>query len=75
MTWAVDGGSIEVTVSDGGASTWPHALRPSVSTLGGRGLGIVDHLSRNWGVRVDDLGLTVWAVLPASQADRNGRAS
>lgn len=75
VTWAVDGGSIEVTVSDGGGATRPHALRPSVSTLGGRGLGIVDHLSRNWGVRVDDLGLTVWAVLPASQASRNGRAS
>jgi len=65
VTWLVDSGSIEVTVTDGGGPTRPRALRPSMSTLGGRGLGIVEHLSRTWGVRADDLGRTVWAVLPA----------
>jgi anti-sigma regulatory factor (Ser/Thr protein kinase) len=74
VTWVLDGGSIEVTVSDGGGPTRPHALRPSTSTLGGRGLGIVEHLSRTWGVRADDLGLTVWAVLAAPLTGENGRA-
>lgn len=40
---------------------------PSVSSLGGRGLGIVNRLSRRWGVRSDELGSTVWAVLTARQ--------
>ena len=66
VTWMVDGGSIEVTVSDGGSHTRPRLRHASASTLGGRGLGIVEHLSRTWGIRADDLGLTVWAVLPAT---------
>ena len=66
VTWMVDSGSIEVTVSDGGSHTRPRLRHASASTLGGRGLGIVEHLSRTWGIRADDLGLTVWAVLPAT---------
>jgi anti-sigma regulatory factor (Ser/Thr protein kinase) len=73
VTWVLDAGSIEVTVTDGGSCTRPHALRPSASTLGGRGLGIVEHLSRRWGVRTDDLGLTVWAILSAPPGQGNGR--
>ena len=37
----------------------------TVSSLGGRGLDIVDYLARTWGVRTDDGGLTVWAVMAA----------
>lgn len=71
VTWVLNDGVIEVAVSDGGAATRPHATHASVSALGGRGLGIVEHLSRAWGVRSDEHGLTVWAVLPAPH--RNGR--
>jgi anti-sigma regulatory factor (Ser/Thr protein kinase) len=69
VAWAVDDDSVEVAVSDGGSPTRPLATHASVSALGGRGLDIVDYLSRQWGVRTDDTGLTVWAVLaaPASQ--------
>jgi anti-sigma regulatory factor (Ser/Thr protein kinase) len=70
VTWALDDGAVEIAVSDGGAATRPHAAHASVSALGGRGLGIVEHLAHTWGVRSDDLGLTVWAVLPAPH--RNG---
>jgi anti-sigma regulatory factor (Ser/Thr protein kinase) len=65
VAWAVDNGAVEVAVSDGGAPTRPYPAHASVSALGGRGLDIVDYLSRTWGVRTDPDGLTVWAVLPA----------
>ena len=75
MTWVVDGGSIEVTVSDGGSPTRPRLRHASASAMGGRGLSIVEHLSRTWGIRADDLGLTVWAVLPAPPRQEVGAAS
>jgi anti-sigma regulatory factor (Ser/Thr protein kinase) len=42
LAWAVGNGSVEVAVSDGGASTRPRSAQASVSSLGGRGLDIVD---------------------------------
>ncbi len=69
LRWAVNGGSVEVAVSDGGGATMPHAGRPSLSSLGGRGLNIVAHLSLSWGVRSDEVGLTVWAILAAPRRD------
>ncbi len=76
VAWALDNDSVEVAVSDGGSPTRPQPTHASVSALGGRGLDIVDYLSRQWGVRTDDTGLTVWAVLAAPagrhRADRIG---
>jgi anti-sigma regulatory factor (Ser/Thr protein kinase) len=63
VAWAVDDGGVEVAVSDGGGPTRPRQAHASVSALGGRGLDIVEFLSRRWGVRADDAGLTVWAVV------------
>ncbi|MDA2806500.1 ATP-binding protein [Nocardiopsis suaedae] len=54
---------LEIRVRDGGASTLPRIARPSPSALGGRGLGIVEHLARRWGTEVDGSVTTVWAVL------------
>jgi anti-sigma regulatory factor (Ser/Thr protein kinase) len=65
VAWAVDDGVVEVAVSDGGAPTRPRQAHASVSSLGGRGLDIVEYLSRRWGVRSDAAGLTVWAILAA----------
>ncbi len=65
VAWAVGDGSVEVAVSDGGSATRPRPAEASLSSLGGRGLGIVDFLSRRWGVRTDDNGLTVWAIVAA----------
>jgi anti-sigma regulatory factor (Ser/Thr protein kinase) len=73
VAWTMDAGSVEIAVSDGGGPTLPHAELPSLSAIGGRGLGIVDHLSDRWGVRADSPGTTVWAVLPASCPERAGR--
>jgi anti-sigma regulatory factor (Ser/Thr protein kinase) len=65
VAWAVDGSSVEVAVSDGGSATVPHAGHPLPSSVSGRGLSIVEHLCLTWGVRADEVGLTVWAVLAA----------
>ena len=69
VAWAVDGSSVEVAVSDGGSATVPHAGHPLPSSISGRGLSIVEHLCLTWGVRADDVGLTVWAVLAAPRCD------
>ena len=65
VAWLVDQGCIEVAVRDGGGPTQPQQHYPAGSAIGGRGLGIVDRLSQDWGIRRDDSGQTVWAVLPA----------
>lgn len=65
VAWAVSGASVEVAVSDGGSPSVPHAEHPSASSVNGRGLSIVEHLCQTWGIRADEVGLTVWAVLPA----------
>jgi two-component sensor histidine kinase len=73
VTWLVDQGCVKVAVSDGGSSARPRQDFPAASALGGRGLGIVEHLSRNWGVRTDGTGQTVWAVLPAPRPAAGAR--
>lgn len=65
VAWVVDAGWLEVAVSDGGSATMPQAGHPTVASISGRGLAIVAHISQTWGVRTDDVGLTVWAILPA----------
>jgi anti-sigma regulatory factor (Ser/Thr protein kinase) len=72
VTWAVDGTSVEVAVSDGGSATVPHAGHPSPSSINGRGLSIVEHLCQAWGIRADDVGLTVWAVVSAPRHNGSG---
>jgi anti-sigma regulatory factor (Ser/Thr protein kinase) len=67
--WMVDRGSVEVAVSDGGGPTRPRQDYPPMSALGGRGLGIVERLSDDWGIRTSDAGQTVWAVLPAPRSE------
>jgi anti-sigma regulatory factor (Ser/Thr protein kinase) len=65
VSWILTATTVEVIVSDGGSATRPRASRPSLSSIDGRGLGIVEHLCTSWGVRADERGTTVWAVLPA----------
>jgi anti-sigma regulatory factor (Ser/Thr protein kinase) len=70
VAWALTKGAVEVAVSDGGSATRPRPAQPSLSSIGGRGLAIVEYLSSRWGVRTNDLGTTVWAVMPAPGEDR-----
>ncbi len=74
VAWALAAGCLEVSVSDGGSPTRPHDSHPSLSSLGGRGLGIVAHLSDSWGMRDDRTGLTVWAIMAAPPRYRSGAA-
>ncbi len=73
VAWACSESHVEISVSDGGAATEPRAGRPTLSSLGGRGLGIVEYLAVRWGVRHEDEATTVWAVLHAPQPARNGQ--
>ncbi len=78
VAWEFVDGNVEVQVSDGGAATAPRAGRATLSSLGGRGLGIVEYLAERWGVRYDEECTTVWAVVctpepaVASQNGQNG---
>jgi anti-sigma regulatory factor (Ser/Thr protein kinase) len=75
VTWGRRGDRLEVAVSDGGAMTEPRRKPGALSSLGGRGLGIVEALSEGWGVRHEDGVTTVWAVLHAPRSTRsNGSA-
>ncbi|MFC4062982.1 ATP-binding protein [Planomonospora corallina] len=63
VAWQCTDGHVEVAVSDGGSATEPRAGRAALSSLGGRGLGIVEYLAENWGVRHDGDITTVWALV------------
>ena len=62
--WRLDEGSLRLSVSDGGGKTRPELGQPTQSATGGRGLRIVERLSRCWGALRDDDGTTVWAEVP-----------
>lgn len=61
VSWALDGHGVEIAVTDGGASTRPSPMHPSLSALGGRGLAIVSTLTDDWGVSDAEDDVTVWA--------------
>ncbi|MFI0369407.1 ATP-binding protein [Actinomadura sp. 1N219] len=77
VCWLRRGDVLELEVSDGGAMTEPRRGPGTLSSLGGRGLGIVEALSEGWGVRHEDGSTTVWAVLraPRSPSGKNGQAA
>lgn len=68
LTWALGNGSVEIAVRDGGASTPPRPALPSLSSLGGRGLAVVERLACRWGISTSEAGTVVWALLPAPLA-------
>jgi anti-sigma regulatory factor (Ser/Thr protein kinase) len=63
VAWTWQGELIQLSVSDGGAMTEPRRARATLSSLGGRGLGIVETLADGWGVLHEEGGTTVWATL------------
>jgi len=70
VSWDVHDGSVEIAVTDGGGPTRPSVQTPSLSSLGGRGLGIVATITADWGVDRTRDGTTVWAVLPYERRAR-----
>jgi anti-sigma regulatory factor (Ser/Thr protein kinase) len=75
VSWSLCDESLTVSVRDGGGRTQPHAGHPSLSSLGGRGLAIVECLASTWGVRTTTGGVTVWAILPAPPCRGHGAAN
>ena len=67
VAWDVRAGAVEIEVTDGGGATRPYPAHPSLSSLGGRGLGIVTTLTSDWGVKASGRETTVWAVLPMEE--------
>ncbi len=64
VAWRIDEESVQVSVSDGGGMTVPELGEPTPGATGGRGLRIVERLSRRWGTSTGDAGTTVWAQVP-----------
>ena len=76
VAWRIDADSVQVSVSDGGGQTVPELGEPTQAATGGRGLRIVERLSRRWGTSTGDEGTTVWAevpVRPVETEDDDGR--
>jgi anti-sigma regulatory factor (Ser/Thr protein kinase) len=55
--------TVEVRVTDGGASSSPQLRHVGPESVDGRGLRIVAALASRWGVESDGLGQSVWAQL------------
>jgi anti-sigma regulatory factor (Ser/Thr protein kinase) len=68
VAWRIGEGSVRLSVSDGGGPTAPELGEPTQGATGGRGLRIVQKLSRRWGASRDEEGTTVWAEVPSGTA-------
>jgi anti-sigma regulatory factor (Ser/Thr protein kinase) len=66
VRWSVQADVLHIEITDGGASTRPHASTAALSSLGGRGLDIVRTVSSQWGVTEAGGSVTVWAEVPWS---------
>ena len=64
VRWSVQADVLHIEITDGGASTRPHASTAALSSLGGRGLDIVRTVSSQWGVTEAGESVTVWAEVP-----------
>jgi anti-sigma regulatory factor (Ser/Thr protein kinase) len=64
VAWRLDTDNVQLSVRDGGGKTRPALGEPTQATTGGRGLRIVQMLSRRWGTSSDEEGTTVWAQVP-----------
>jgi anti-sigma regulatory factor (Ser/Thr protein kinase) len=69
--WTRGSTALELSVTDGGGPTLPRPVEAGGSD-GGRGLAIVDDLTRVWGVSRREGSTTVYAVLPLDRAGRLG---
>lgn len=68
VAWRIAEEGVQVSVSDGGGMTVPELGEPTPGATGGRGLRIVEKLSRRWGASTGDDGTTVWAEVPVRPA-------
>jgi anti-sigma regulatory factor (Ser/Thr protein kinase) len=64
----VEDGVVQVRVHDDAAAL-PHVNNADPSSLGGRGLFIVECVADEWGTEADEPGKTVWFRLESPQQD------
>jgi len=64
VSWALDGGALIISVSDGGGTTSPQVMSTERSAISGRGLSIVEALVEQWWVDSDHTQTTVHVRLP-----------
>lgn len=75
MVWRlIDGGGVEIRVTDGGSAVVPRVLQPTSDAMSGRGLAIVAALASVWGVERDSSRQCVWAQV-RGVGRRNGEMS
>ena len=67
--------TVEVRVTDGGASTEPRVQTYDSDSTDGRGLSIVAALAERWGFERDGLGQCVWARITHPGRDRAAATS
>ena len=48
VSWGLENGGIQVSVTDGGSSTRPRTVHAPASALAGRGMSIVEALALRW---------------------------
>lgn len=65
LHWTARLGQVCIGVTDGGGRDRPHVETASVADLGGRGLAIVEALTKKWGVTRSGTEVTVYAVMAA----------
>ncbi len=63
VTWTLDDGTVQVSVTDGGGSTAPRNLHSPSSAPNGRGMAIVDVLAQDWWTERCESRSTVHATL------------
>lgn len=70
VDWREQGGSLDLSVSDGGSLSIPRQRTASPDAVEGRGLAIVAALAQRWWFEDDGTRKTVHALLPLAREPR-----
>jgi len=65
VAWRLQDGTVELSVTDGGADTHPRRVHAPASAASGRGMAIVDVLADDWRIERTPTRSTVHARLSA----------
>jgi serine/threonine-protein kinase RsbW len=65
VAWSLEDDGVQVSVADGGSPTRPRSMHAPSSALAGRGIAIVEALSRRWWSESSASRSTVHALLDA----------
>lgn len=74
VSWWIEPEAVVVAVTDGGGRSAPRVAHVGEEALGGRGLAIVESLSRRWWVQRGADSSTVTAEIPVSLSRSHRRA-